>query len=185
MCLSWRHVGAAFLRNWFSLHCRGASALHLLRDLATTADLPPNSALFSQQLLDLTHRSSEREDTTWTLATSTSWQPQSISMLSCARRGIQDPVPHQPRPSAACSPTGRSAHSPCCTPRQAPAPQRSIAALSLEQFRKLSQRNIVSWGQSTTSLAPTRQQLGSKSSSSASPCGVSSSFSCLSARSFH
>ena len=35
------------------------------------------------------------------------------------------------------------------------------------------------------SLAPTRQQLGSKSSSSASPCGVSSSFSCLSARSFH
>ena len=29
---------------------------HLLRDLAATADLPPHSALFSQQLLDLTHR---------------------------------------------------------------------------------------------------------------------------------
>ena len=29
---------------------------HLLRDLAATADLPPNSALFSQQLLDLAHR---------------------------------------------------------------------------------------------------------------------------------
>ena len=28
---------------------------HLLRDLAATADLPPHSALFSQQLMDLTH----------------------------------------------------------------------------------------------------------------------------------
>ena len=35
---------------------------HLLRDLAATADLPPNSALFSQQLLDLAHRWFERED---------------------------------------------------------------------------------------------------------------------------
>ena len=29
---------------------------HLLRDLAATADLPPHSALSSQQLLNLTHR---------------------------------------------------------------------------------------------------------------------------------
>ena len=36
---------------------------HLLRDLAATAHLPPNSALFFQQLLELTHRWwSERED---------------------------------------------------------------------------------------------------------------------------
>ena len=35
---------------------------HLLRDLATTVDLPPHSALFSLQLLDLAHRWSERED---------------------------------------------------------------------------------------------------------------------------
>ena len=35
----------------------------LLRDLAATADLPPHSALFSQQLLDLIHRWwTERED---------------------------------------------------------------------------------------------------------------------------
>ena len=36
---------------------------HLLRDLAATADLPSHSAVFSQQLLDLTHRWwSEAED---------------------------------------------------------------------------------------------------------------------------
>ena len=36
---------------------------HLLRDLAATADLPPHRALFSQQLLDPTHkRWTERED---------------------------------------------------------------------------------------------------------------------------
>ena len=35
---------------------------HLLRDVAATADLPPHSALFSLQLLDLAHRWSERED---------------------------------------------------------------------------------------------------------------------------
>ena len=35
---------------------------HLLRDLAATADLPPRSAFFSLQLLDLAHRWSERED---------------------------------------------------------------------------------------------------------------------------
>ena len=34
---------------------RGRCA-HLLRELAATADLPPRNALFSQQLLDLTHR---------------------------------------------------------------------------------------------------------------------------------
>ena len=33
--------------------CKGAL---LLRDLVATADLPAHSALFSQQLLDLTHR---------------------------------------------------------------------------------------------------------------------------------
>ena len=35
---------------------------HLLRDLAATADLPPHSAIFSQQLLDLTHRWSQPEE---------------------------------------------------------------------------------------------------------------------------
>ena len=36
---------------------------HLLRDLAASADLAPHSVLFSQQLLDLTHRWwSEAED---------------------------------------------------------------------------------------------------------------------------
>ena len=39
----------------------------LLCDLAATADLPPHSALFAQQLLDLIHRWwSEREDLTST-----------------------------------------------------------------------------------------------------------------------
>ena len=35
---------------------------HLERDLAATVDLPPHSAFFSLQLLDLAHRWSERED---------------------------------------------------------------------------------------------------------------------------
>ena len=53
------------------------------------------------------------------------------------------------------------------------------------QFSKLSLRSITSWGQSTTSLEHTRRQLGSKSSGSASPCGVSSNLSSLNARSSH
>ena len=52
LCL-WRMTsfsGTALQRsNW----CKCG---HLLRDLATTADLPPYCAPFSRQLLELTHR---------------------------------------------------------------------------------------------------------------------------------
>ena len=72
---------------------------HLLRDLAATADLPPHSALFLQQLLDLTHRWwTEREDNDMTLATSTSWQPQSISIFNCTQRGLSMMCHHAPFP---------------------------------------------------------------------------------------
>ena len=66
---------------------------HLLRDLAATADLPPNSALFTQQLLDLTHRWSERED--------------NDIDIGDVHPGCRSPIRFHtyPRPSAACSPT--------------------------------------------------------------------------------
>ena len=50
--------------------------------------------------------------------------------------------------------------------------------------QSVTERSIASWGQSTTSLGHTRRHLGPKSSSSASPCGVSSNLSCLNDRSF-
>ena len=45
-------------RTLLPQHCIGstdASALSFLRDLVAAVDLPLHSALFSQQLLDLTH----------------------------------------------------------------------------------------------------------------------------------
>ena len=56
--LSGRPAGGASQRNLFSQHCRGTAD----GNLAATVDLPPHSALFSLQLLDLAHRWSERED---------------------------------------------------------------------------------------------------------------------------
>ena len=51
-----------FQRNLQSQRYNRRKCAHLLRDLATTVDLPPHSAFFSLQLLDLAHRWSERED---------------------------------------------------------------------------------------------------------------------------
>ena len=113
---------------------------HLLRDLAAAADLPPQSALFSMQHLDLAH----------------SLHPEKVAFSVISRSGS----------STSCLPTGLPADGNRRTPRQAPAPQRTIAA-----HRKMSLRSIASWGQSITSMEHTRGQLGSKSSSSASPCG--------------
>ena len=97
------------------------------------------------------------------LLTAAVFFPFHVALSAVSRSGS---IP-TPRPSAACPPTGGPAHCRCCT--------------QLGKFRKLSQKNIVSLVQSTTSLAPTRQHLGYKSSSSASPCGVS----CLRVHSFH
>ena len=116
------------------------------------------------------------------MATCTSWQPQSISIVSCTQRSNSQTL------------TSLLAHWPTYSqPPLLPSPGASRTTLycctQFGQFMKLSQRNIVCWGQSTTSLAPTRLQHGSKSSSSFSPGCVNSScsfsFSCLSARSFH
>ena len=131
-----------------------AKCAHLLRDLAATADLLPNSALFSQQLLDLTHRWSEREDNdidigdVHPLATA-----QSKSVLSCTQRGIQIGFhtnsqtlssllahrPTCPQPLLHSSPSASPTLLHCCT--------------QLGQFRELSQVKIAPWGQSATSLA--------------------------------
>ena len=42
--------------------CNRRKCAYLLRDLATPADLPPHSALFSLQVLEFAHRWSERQD---------------------------------------------------------------------------------------------------------------------------
>ena len=147
---------------------------HLLRDLAATGDLPPHSALLSQQLLDLTHRWwIEREDND---VDTVDVHPLAAAVyihfkLHSAR--YPDPVPYQfPDLSSLL------AHWPTCS-------QPLLHASPGASSTTLYCCTIVSWSQSTTSLAPTRRQHRSKSSSSASPCGVSSSFSCLSVRSFH
>ena len=88
---------------------------HLLRDRATTIHLLPHCALFSQQLLDLTHRRwAERESmTASTLAMSTHWQP--TTKISSTQRVFQ----------IRGSPTGRLAHKYCSTLREAPAQQQT------------------------------------------------------------
>ena len=59
--LSALSLGAADSFSIAEVHRR--KCVFLLRDLAAAADLPPHSALFSQQLMDLTHRwRTERED---------------------------------------------------------------------------------------------------------------------------
>ena len=49
-CLSAQLAPAALQRS------NTAKRAHLLRDLAAAADQPPHSALFSRQVVDLTHR---------------------------------------------------------------------------------------------------------------------------------
>ena len=62
---------------------------HLPQDLVAAADLPPHNALFSQQLLGLTHRWwTEKEDNDTDIVDVHSQRPQSLSIL-------RDPVPHQ------------------------------------------------------------------------------------------
>ena len=71
-------AGAAFQRNWLSQHCRGST------------DARAHGALFSQQLLDLTHRWwTERADTDIEINESKPSQPQSTFISSCIPSGIQ------------------------------------------------------------------------------------------------
>ena len=70
-------------------------------------------------------------------------------------------------------------------PQQPARPLRSLPAWPAQYNASLPRGVSHPVFQSTASLGNTRQQLGSKSSSSASPCGVSSSLSCLNARSSH
>ena len=130
---------------------------------AATADLPPNSALFSQRLLDLTHKWSEREDNDIDIGHWRFLPPGSRSLfpfvvaLSAVSRSGSIPIPRHNAPLL---------HTPWT-------------------FQHMSLKSFASWGHSTSSLGHTRQQLGSKSSSSSSPCGVSSHLIYLNARSFH
>ena len=103
--------------------------------------------------------------------------------------GFPDPAPGPSHgPSSACSPTGRLAHSSFQHSSQGASPTITFhCCTQLGQYRKLLRRNIISWGCSTTNLAFIRQQIGSKSSTGASSCGVSNNSSpwCLNAHSLH
>ena len=67
-----------------------------LRDLAASADLPPNSALFSRQLFPTQLAGGPKEKiTTLTLATSTPWQPQSYIHCKLRSARYPDRVPCQ------------------------------------------------------------------------------------------
>ena len=172
-----------------SLHYRDATGASALTS-CETSPLQPTCRLTghsspSSFWTRLTNGGPKEKTTTLTLSTSTPWQRQSFSISSCTQRDIQ--IRFQTNSQTL---SNLLAHRPTCSqPLLHSSPGASPTTLhccaQIGQFRKLSQRNILSCGQSTTSLAPTRQQLGSKSPSSASPCGVSSHLSCLSAHSFH
>ena len=149
------------------------TASYLLRDLAATADLPRHSALFSQQLLELTHKWwTEREDNAIDIIDVHPLAAAVFFHFKLHSARYPDPVPIQiPDPLQPARPLADLL--------------TAIAALLARRQTTTLLLHIVSWGQSTTSLAPTRQQPGSKSSSSASPYGVSSSLSCLVTCSFH
>ena len=127
----------------------------LLRGLTATADLPHNSAFFSQQLLDLTHRWSEREDNDIDIGDVHRRAAAVPILFKLHSARHPDPVPYQfpdpqqPRwptcsqPLLHSSPGARPTMLHCCT--------------QLGQLTKLSQRNIVSWCQSKKSFFSTRQ----------------------------
>ena len=163
--------------------CNRRKCAHLLRDLAAAADLPPNSALFAQQLLDRSHRWSEREDNDIDIG--------DIHLLAAGVHvhfklhsvRYPDPVPQQfPDPQQPRKLADLTATAALLARRQ---PHSAPLQHSAWTIQEVVTEASSFWGQSTTSLAPTRQQLGSESSSSTSPCGISSSFSCRSARPFH
>ena len=93
----------AFQGNQLSQHCRGTlDASELLRDLAAAANLPLHGALFSQQLLGLTHRGGQKGQVlTLTSTISFPLQPQSTSTSSCILREVQD-WPHSSFQTLCC-----------------------------------------------------------------------------------
>ena len=146
---------------------QGRKCTHLLRDLATTADLPPNSALFSQQLLDLTHRSSEREDNDMDIG--------DVHLLAAAvyihvklrsaryPRSGSTPIP---RPSAACSPTGRffcpqsllhSSPCPSSTTLHCCTQLGTIQEVVTEEYRILGSVKLRAWHPLASSMDPSLQ----------------------------
>ena len=136
----------------------------LLLDLAAAANLPPHGALFSQQLLDPTHREwTERADTDIDINDIHSSQPQSTFTSSCILRGIQV-WPHSSFQTL-CSQPARSLTDLLTALHYCTQPGRS---------NKLSQKSVVSWSQFTMSLARPHWRLGFKSARSASLCGASS-----------
>ena len=105
----------------------------LLRDLAAAADLLPHGALFSQQLLDLTHRWwTERADTDIDINDNHLLRSLRIKLHSEISRSSPNPAL---RPFAASPLFDRPSHSYRRSPRQAPASQPSITTLSLDGRR--------------------------------------------------
>ena len=177
-----------FPRNGSSLHCRDTTGASALTSCETS---PPQ--LFCRLTVHssrssfwtrLTDGGPKAKTTTLTLLTSIPLAASVYIHFKLHTARYPDPVPYQfPDPQQPARPladlfTAIAALLAKRQPHNAPLlhPAWTTQEVVTEEYR---------WGQSTTSLAPTRQQLGSKSSSSASPCGVSSSPSCLSARSFH
>ena len=155
---------------------------HPLRDLDATVDLSPHSALFSLQLMDLTHGWwSDREDNDIHIFDVLPLAAAISSKLYSAEYPDPDPFPGLQQ---------HAAHLLTCSrPSPHSSPGASLTTLHRctlgAQFSKLSLRSVASSGQSTPSLEHTRRQLGSKSSTSASHCGVNSNLSSLNARSSH
>ena len=130
---------------------------HLLRDLAAAVDLPRHSALLSLQLLGLAHRWFEREDN----------DVLPLAATVCTHIKLNSALAPDPDPFP--------------DPQQ---PARPLADLLTAIARLSARRQHTAWTiQSTSSLELARRQLGSKSSSSAFPCGVSNDLSSHNVRS--
>ena len=153
LCLSAQPAPAALQR--FN-RCKGAL---LLRDLAARAPLP-HSALFSQQLLDLTGGGRKLQAPTSKSTISTPLRLRLTLALNCTPQG-----------------TLSWPHFSFQTPGSQPAPSPTFSQLlllfstgvSLTTFRlctqpgqstKLLPKNIASWSQRTTSWGPTHQETG-------------------------
>ena len=172
----------ATCRRWFpaqpifsALQRSDASGGHLPQDLAATVDLPPHTALFSLQLMDLTHRWwSDREDN-------------DIHIFDVLPLAAAACISHL----AAFSGASRSGPFPRSTAAFAALLARRQPHNAPPLHTGWTVQQIVTEGVSHPGVSQLRawdihlRQLGLMSSSSASPCGVSSNLSSLNARSSH
>ena len=164
--LSGQSIGGAFQRNILFRSDRRFNRrkwAHLLQDLVAADALPPHSAHFPLQLLEVAHRQSEREDNDIHIL--------DVLSLGCRSLHLYKNGSRAGSGSTARPPAVRFASDNRKSPRQTARPRTYRGLHTGWTSQQIILRSIASWKFATTSSQLPRQQPGSKFSNAVFPFG--------------